>query len=132
MSKIITLSEASTIGLHAMVLIARSKEGMNVQTVAEKTGSSRHHIAKVMQRLVKDNLLTSTRGPSGGFVLKKKPEDINLLQIYECIEGRIEITTCPLDHEICAFERCLMNNLTQTMTKQVIEYLESRTLASYL
>lgn len=132
MSKIITLSEASTIGLHAMVLIARSGEGMNVQTVADKTGSSRHHIAKVMQRLVKDNLLTSTRGPSGGFVLKKKPTEINLLQIYECIEGKIEISECPLDHEICAFEKCLMNNLTQTMTKQVIEYLESRTLASYL
>lgn len=132
MSKIITLSEASTIGLHAMVLIARSGEGMNVQTVADKTGSSRHHIAKVMQRLVKDNMLTSTRGPSGGFVLKKKPTEINLLQIYECIEGKIEITNCPLDHEICAFEKCLMNNLTQTMTKQVIEYLESRTLASYL
>lgn len=132
MSKIITLSEASTIGLHAMVLIARSGEGMNVQTVADKTGSSRHHIAKVMQRLVKDNMLTSTRGPSGGFVLKKKPTEINLLQIYECIEGKIEISNCPLDHEICAFEKCLMNNLTQTMTKQVIEYLESRTLASYI
>ena len=132
MSKIISLSEASTIGLHAMVLIARAGEGMNVQTVAEKTGSSRHHIAKVMQRLVKENLLTSTRGPSGGFVLKKKPTEINLLQIYECIEGKIEVSECPLDHEICAFEKCLMNNLTQTMTKQVIEYLESRTLASYI
>jgi len=132
MSKIISLSEASTIGLHAMVLIARSGEGMNVQAVADKTGSSRHHIAKVMQRLVKDNLLTSTRGPSGGFILKKKPTEINLLQIYECIEGKIEITKCPLDHEICAFDRCLMENVTQTMTKQVIQYLESRTLASYL
>jgi len=132
MSKIISLSEASTIGLHAMVLIARSGEGMNVQAVADKTGSSRHHIAKVMQRLVKDNLLTSTRGPSGGFVLKKKPNEITLLQIYECIEGKIEVSSCPLDHEICAFEKCLMNNLTQTMTMQVIEYLDSRTLASYL
>ncbi len=132
MSKVVTLSEASTIGLHAMVLIARAGEGMNVQTIADKTGSSRHHIAKVMQRLVKDNLLTSTRGPSGGFILKKDPDEINLLQIYECIEGEIEVSDCPLDHEICAFEKCLMNNLTQTMTKQVIEYLESRSLASYL
>ncbi len=132
MSKIVTLSEASTIGLHAMVLIARAGEGMNVQTIAEKTGSSRHHIAKVMQRLVKDNLLTSTRGPSGGFILKKDPNEINLLQIYECIEGKIEVSECPLDHEICAFDKCLMNNVTQTMTKQVIEYLESRTLSSYL
>lgn len=132
MAKIISLSEASTIGLHAMVLIARSTDGLNVQAISDKTGSSRHHIAKVLQRLVKENYLTSTRGPSGGFVLKKKPEEINLLQIYECIEGKIEISTCPLDHEICAFEKCLFNSLTQQMTKQAIEYLESRTIASYL
>lgn len=132
MSKIISLSEASTIGLHAMVLIARSVDGLNVQAISDRTGSSRHHIAKVLQRLVKENYLTSTRGPSGGFVLKKKPEEINLLQIYECIEGKIEISNCPLDHEICAFEKCLFNNLTQQMTKQAIEYLESRTIASYL
>lgn len=132
MSKIVTLSEAATIGLHAMVLIARAGEGMNVQTIAEKTGSSRHHIAKVMQRLAKDNFLTSTRGPSGGFVLKREPSEISLLEIYECIEGKIEISNCPLDHNICAFEKCLMSNLTQTMTMQVRDYLNSRTLESYI
>jgi Rrf2 family protein len=132
MSKIVTLSEAATIGLHAMVLIARAGEGLNVQTIAEKTGSSRHHIAKVMQRLAKDNFLTSTRGPSGGFVLKRKPSDISLLEVYECIEGKIEVTNCPLDHSICAFEKCLMSNLTQTMTLQVKDYLASRSLESYL
>lgn len=132
MSKIVTLSEAATIGLHAMVLIARAGEGMNVQTIAEKTGSSRHHIAKVMQRLAKDNFLTSTRGPSGGFVLKREPAEISLLQIYECIEGKIEVSNCPLDHNICAFEKCLMSNLTQTMTMQVRDYLNSRTLESYI
>lgn len=132
MSKIVTLSEAATIGLHAMVLIARAGEGMNVQTIAEKTGSSRHHIAKVMQRLAKDNFLTSTRGPSGGFVLKRNPNEITLLEIYECIEGKIEVSNCPLDHNICAFEKCLMSNLTQTMTMQVRDYLNSRTLESYM
>ncbi len=132
MSKIVSLSEAATIGLHAMVLIARAGEGMNVQTISEKTGSSRHHIAKVMQRLAKDNFLTSTRGPSGGFILKREPKEITLLEIYECIEGKIEVSDCPLDHTICAFEKCLMSNITQTMTLQVRDYLQSRTLESYL
>ncbi|MDR3705411.1 MAG: Rrf2 family transcriptional regulator [Paludibacteraceae bacterium] len=132
MSKIISLSEAATIGLHSMVLIARSQEGMNVQSIADLTASSRHHVAKIMQRLAKDNFLISTRGPSGGFVLKKKPTEINLLDIYECIEGKIEISSCPMDHQICAFDKCLMSNLTQTMTLQVREYLKSRTLESYI
>ena len=50
MSKIVTLSEAASIALHSMVLIARSEEKLNVGQIAEKIDSSKHHVAKVMQR----------------------------------------------------------------------------------
>ncbi len=132
MGQIFSLSEAASIGLHAMVLIARSDAGLNVQAIADKTGSSKHHIAKVLQRLTKDNLLSSVRGPSGGFTLKKDPKAVTLLDVYESIEGRIEINDCPLNHEVCAFENCLMSNLSQAVTLQAKEYLRSRTLDSYL
>jgi Rrf2 family protein len=69
MSKIVTMSEAASIAVHAMVLIARSEKNINVNQLSELTGASKNHIAKVMQRLVKQNLIKSTRGPSGGFVL---------------------------------------------------------------
>jgi Rrf2 family protein len=128
----VTLSEAANIGLHAMILVAKSPTGMNVLQISEVTKSSKHHVAKIMQRLVKENFLTSQRGPSGGFTLKKNPETISLLSIYEAIEGKIEVSNCALDKQVCPFDKCFMNNITQRMTNEFKNYLENQSLASYL
>lgn len=132
MSKIVSISEAASIALHGMILIARSDPSINVLQIAEKTGASRHHVAKIMQRLAKNNYLSSHRGPSGGFTLKKRPEDITFLEIYEAIEGNIEITPCPLDKPICPFDKCIMNNVTNKMTEKFREHLKNQTLDQYI
>lgn len=132
MSKIISLSEAASIGIHGIVLIARSESLMNVQHIADATGSSRHHVAKIMQRLVKDGYLTSSRGPSGGFSLKKPASEINLLQIYESIEGKVENPTCPVDNAICPFDKCLMGGVVNTLTDDFRNYLQSQTIDKYI
>ena len=132
MSKVFNLSEAASIALHGVILVAQEKEGLNVIKIAERTDTSKHHVAKVMQRLVKAGYLTSQRGPSGGFILKKKPEKINFLEIYEAIEGPIEISSCPMDKQICTFDKCIMNNVTTRMTLDFKKYLENQTVDSYL
>mgnify|MGYP006289670875 CR=1 FL=1 len=132
MAKIITLTEAGSIALHAMVLIAKSEGKLNVVKISEATGSSKHHVAKVMQRLVKDNYLTSDRGPYGGFALKKEPGDISLLDIYTTIEGDIEISSCAMGHLKCPFESCILGDLAKRMSLDFKEYLGKRTLADYI
>jgi Rrf2 family protein len=132
MSKIVAMSEAASIALHGMILIAKSKPSINVMQIAELTGASRHHVAKIMQRLAKNNYLTSQRGPSGGFTLKKSPDKISFLDIYETIEGSIEITSCPLDKQICPFDKCIMNNVTNDMTIRFRDHLKKQTLDQYI
>ena len=72
MAKVVSLSEAASLAIHAVVLIASSDKLVNVNQIAKATAASKNHLAKVMQRLVKSNLVSSTRGPSGGFLLKKE------------------------------------------------------------
>ena len=129
MSHIVNISEAATIGIHVVVLIARSKNNnMNVKKLSELTGASKNHIAKVMQRLVKDNFVKSTRGPAGGFVLNMAPEDISLLKIYESIEGELSLSKCPFDQQICPFEECLMGGIVHKVTEELREYFENKTV----
>jgi Rrf2 family protein len=132
MSKIFSLSEAGSIAIHSMVLIAKAESKLNVIKIAERTGSSKHHVAKVLQRLVKDDFLVSNRGPHGGFELKVPANEINLLQIYESIEGRIEITKCPMDNLICPFDKCILGTVVSDMTQNFRDYMESQKLADYL
>ena len=131
MSKVVTLSEAASIALHSMILVGRSKKLINVDNISEATGSSRHHIAKVMQRLAKNGYVGSMRGPSGGFFLLQNADKISLLEIYEAIEGKIVPTVCPLDKPICSIEKCFFNNLTYDLTIQFRKYLSDKLLSDY-
>ncbi len=132
MGNIVHLTEAASIGLHALIIIAKSEGMVNVQTIADLTGSSRHHIAKVMQRLTREDLVTSSRGPSGGFELQKNPEEITLMEIFEAIEGKMSIPKCPADHKVCPFDKCLLDNVTQKMALDFMGYIKGKTIKDYL
>jgi len=131
MSRIFSLSEAASIAIHSMVLIARASNGINVVKITEATGFSKNHIAKVLQRLVKADMLKSVRGPAGGFSLKQDAGDITLLDVYEAIEGPMEETDCPLSYAVCNFDRCIIGTITNEMTIEFKKYLQTNTLASF-
>jgi Rrf2 family protein len=132
MPKIVTLSEAASIGIHSMVLIAKSKDYVNVQKIAKVTSDSKHHIAKVMHILVREGFITSVRGPKGGFKLNKPPEEISLLDIYEAIEGKLESTECPANKEHCPFKSCILENITNKMTLDFKNSLQNKTLDQFI
>ncbi len=132
MSKIITLSEAASIALHGMVLVAKSDQKLNVNQISEQIESSRHHVAKVFQRLAKENYVSSNRGPSGGFILKKDPKEITLLDLFEVIEGPVEVQGCPGNKETCPFDKCMMGNLAEILACKFKDFLLNQTLADYV
>ena len=132
MSKIVTLSEAASIALHSMVLIAKSESKLNVNQISEAIESSKHHVAKVMQRLAKEEFVSSNRGPSGGFVIKRDPATLTLLEIYEAIEGRVSIQSCPGDKRTCIIGSCMLGDLSKNMTREFKTYMESHYLSEYI
>ena len=132
MAKIVSYSEAASIGMHGMVLVARAGETINVQKIADITGSSRQHVAKVMQRLVKEGFLLSNRGPSGGFKLNLEPEKITLMQIYEAIEGQVKVISCPHEKQVCPFDKCILGSVVSKMTQTFRDHLMENTLASLM
>ncbi|NLL27469.1 MAG: Rrf2 family transcriptional regulator [Bacteroidales bacterium] len=130
MSKPIQFSEAALIGIHSLVLIANSKNNfLKANYIAEKTGSSKAHIAKVLQTLAKAGFVTSVRGPAGGFSIAKDFENISLLSIYEAIEGKITNSgKCPFDKSICAFNECLVGGIIHRLNAELIGFLKTKTL----
>lgn len=127
MSKILNISEAASIALHSMALIAKSEEILNVNKIADITKFSKSHLAKVMHQLVKFNFLKSSRGPEGGYILAKKPEEISLLEIYRIIEGDISTEGCS-NHENCLFSMCVFGGLNTKFANEFSEFLKSNTL----
>lgn len=129
MSKVVHISEAASLAVHSMALIAGSKEMLNANQIADITHSSRNHLAKVMQTLVKNNYLESVRGPKGGFTLKGDAEKITLLEIYELIEGTLEHTFCGIEDHRCPFVSCVFGGLANQFSIDFINYLKNTTLS---
>lgn len=132
MANLLQFSEAVFLGIHAMILIARHKNIVNANQIAEITNSSRNHLAKILLTLAKHKLVKSLRGPTGGFVLARKPEEITLIEIYEAIEGKISPTKCPNGKPICPFDKCILNNIIGKVSDDIIKFFSTQTLKDYV
>jgi Rrf2 family protein len=93
------------------LLAARADEHVSAKELASKLPVSETHLAKVMQRLVKAGLVTSVRGPGGGFALRADPRATTLLQVYEAVEGKLDITECMFSERPASCGVCILDDV---------------------
>ena len=132
MPKVVHFSDAATIGIHSLIVLAREKNTLNAIQLSEKIGASKHHIGKVLQRLVKDGFLQSNRGPTGGFSIKKDPAEVTIYDVYRSIEGEVDLGECPYEDKVCPLDICMRDNIIKKMSLDFIEYLKANKIADYI
>ncbi|MBN1436969.1 MAG: Rrf2 family transcriptional regulator [Sedimentisphaerales bacterium] len=80
-------------------IIRNARKGpVLARTIANEHGIPREYLFKILKSLVRVDILSSTRGPHGGYYLSKPVEHISLLDIIEAVEGPTSdpVTfTCP-------------------------------------
>lgn len=133
MSRFVQLSEAASLALHAMILMAEESGKMrSVKEIALILNASEAHMAKVVQRLSKVGLVSTTRGPGGGVVLGKQPSDITFLDIFEAIEGPLDTCPCMLNKEgLCPFDSCIFSGALERATGEIREKFAATRLSDY-
>ena len=128
-SNLVNISEAASLGLHTMALLARhSEQRCTNQEIAHVLKGSSHHLAKVMQRLVRVGLVDSIRGPQGGFRLARPAEQITLLEIYEAVEGPLQQAGCLSAEPVCRGKSCLLGRTVQAIHEQLRNFLGETSL----
>ncbi len=126
------LTEAISLGLHIMTLLASWPKGerASVKELVECLPVSEAHSAKVLQRLAKAGLVESVRGPGGGFVLAHPAEQIVLMEIYEAIEGPMHLVSpCLLGHSACGRRNCVFGPLVSETHEKFEEYFRNTRLS---
>lgn len=85
------LGRAAAYAVFATTHLAERGNGTPIQgrDIAEACGIPSGHLLKILQQLVRAQILSSERGPAGGFILRKAPGEITLLEIVEAIDGPI-------------------------------------------
>lgn len=129
MNPVLRVSDAASLAMHAMVMLARDpEEARSVPQLAAALAASADHLAKILQRLARAGLVRSGRGRNGGYVLARAPAEVRMLDVIEGLEGPLGAAGCVFGKPLCRGD-CLFSDLVDSVTRQVRDRLAATTLA---
>jgi Rrf2 family iron-sulfur cluster assembly transcriptional regulator len=98
------LSNSCKYGIRALIYIAsqpREKGKTGIKQISRDLELPTPFLAKILQQLARQKILTSMKGPHGGFSLQKDPEKISLLDIVKTIDGDDLFSNCIIHNSSC-------------------------------
>jgi len=98
------ISNSSKYAIKAVLYLALHSSEENkimVKDIAEPINVPQAYIAKLLQELAKRKLISSTRGPKGGFYLSESDKNGNVLNIVSAIDSERKLNACILSLEHC-------------------------------
>jgi len=128
------LSTQSRYGVRAIFDIAYHSEGLETQVkdISRRQGISQRYLEQIFQKLKRAGIVGSKRGPSGGYFLGKKPEDITIGEIIQITEGNISPVRCvdtKDSTQACEkFNECVTQIVWNEAGKRLKEYFDSVTI----
>lgn len=101
------LSQTSDYALRAVLVLARHHGGppVRAEAIARATGAPRNYLGKTLHALVRAGLVTSARGPAGGFALAAAPEAVTLAAVVDCFDDPRPSGHCLLGAGPCDLAR---------------------------
>ncbi len=121
----------SRYGIRALFDIAYNATGQSTQVkhIAERQGISPRYIEQIFQRLKRAGLIRSIRGPSGGFYLARKAEEIRLGDIIRATERSLDLVPCSTKQQRCErMAECVVADVWKGASDRLNEYFDSITL----
>ena len=108
-------SKACEYGIKAVLHISMhslNNERISLKEIASEIASPEAFTAKILQKLARDGVVDSTKGPNGGFQIQKhRINEIKLIDIVRSIDGDEIFTRCGLGLEECnAAKPCPVHN----------------------
>jgi len=90
------VTRAGEYAIIGLLYLAKQPAGRTVMIdeISEKERVPKSFLAKIFQSLAKGGFVLSHRGAKGGFCLAKSASEINLLQIFNCIENAFALQKC--------------------------------------
>lgn len=95
-----------------------------VISISERTGISKKVLEQIFAQLKKNNLVSSSKGAQGGYLLAAEPDRISALDVLSTIEASIfEPTQATTEDSAPDIERTLQKSIFETLDKQIEETL---------
>ena len=125
------ITKLTDYGIVLLVQLANDETGasQNARSMAEATSLPLPVVSKILKSLAQGGLLTSQRGAKGGYTLSRQPEEVNVAEIIDALEGPIALMECSAGPGHCEQETiCAVRDPWQRINQAILETLKHVTL----
>ena len=130
------LSKKAEYGLMAMQYIAaRPGTVVSAKEIAEEYDVSFDLLSKVLQLLMRRDIIQSYKGVNGGYVMLLHPSSVSVADVIRAIEGKSALVQCSDDDENCScrhYQGCTIRTPMQKIQDRIDRVLASMTIAEMM
>ncbi len=117
----LALNEASADG---------SQKPVTLSDISERQDISLSYLEQLFSRLRRQGLVSSVRGPGGGYNLAKEKVDISISAIIAAVDENIDATQCSGKEDCHGPDgRCMTHELWASLNKKILDHLSGVSLA---
>ena len=103
----------------------------SLSEISLRQGISISFLEQIFLKLRKNNLVYSLRGPSGGYLLSKPPDEIKLSSIIKAVDEKVQTVGCKKESKKgCTGKsvKCITHNLWDDLENHINSFFENNTL----
>ncbi len=131
--KITTKSKYAVKAIYTLTALGGTTQPVSMEKILEIEDISKKYLERIFSIMKEGNIIISTRGVGGGYMLARPANDITLLEIINITDGPLAASDCAIESNNCNnFSSCSVNWLWAGLTKLCDEYLEKITVADMM
>jgi Rrf2 family iron-sulfur cluster assembly transcriptional regulator len=100
--------------------------------ISKRQDISLSYLEQLFTRLRKHGLVTSTRGPGGGYALNRLPGEIGVAEVIAAVDEHVDNTRCSGASNCHDGRQCLAHDLWDDLSRQVFSFLDEISLQDLL
>lgn len=129
------LSSSSKYAVNAVLYLAvHSNENRKIRAkeIAAAIKLPSPFLAKLLQTLSRENIISSSKGPTGGFYVTEQGQQLPLLEVVKIIDGTDRLDDCVLGLKKCSSEMpCPVHFSVQPFKQEFRRQLEENSIATF-
>ena len=104
-------------------------QAVKIKEISESQNIPIHFLGKILQILVKHKVLSSLKGPRGGFVMAENQENLTMLEIVRIIDGLDIFEQCGIGLKVCSDKNpCPIHEDYKSVKKKIKKLLAKKTI----
>ena len=120
-------------GVLYITLVQDTRQFIQAEEIASKLGVPRHFIGKILKKLVKAQVLSSSKGKTGGFATNERTRNVLLTELYDITDGLDSFAKCSLRLQKCDFlHPCPVHHQMESIKQNLKDILSTTSVGDLL